>query len=142
MDWLKDKLEKLNKEKESMSQTFIISSHHAEKAGHHMDLYLSTTEDCTDFLAFAIPKLMPTEKDVKHLAIKVANHSPEAAYFEGTVESDYGKGTKEIWDEGVYVPYQHIIAPKPLRIDFFGSKIVGTYYLKHWQGPRWLIWRS
>ena len=124
-----------------MSQTFIISSHQAKRAGLHHDLYLSTTEDCTDFLAWAIPKLMPTEKGVKHLAIKVANHSPQAVMFEGTIEEGYGAGTKEIWDEGTYTPYRHIVAPKPVRIDFFGSKIVGSYYLKQWSGNRWLLWR-
>ena len=126
-----------------MSQTFIISSHQADRAGHHMDLYLSTTEDCTDFLAYALPKGFPSEKGIKHLAIKVGNHSPEAAYFEGTIpKGQYGAGTKEIWDEGTYIPYRHIVAPKPVRIDFFGSKIVGTYYLKQWTGNRWLLWRA
>ena len=125
-----------------MSQTFIISSHQAARAGLHQDLYLSTTEDCIDFLAFALPKGVPMEPGVKHLAIKVGNHSPEAAYFEGEIpEGQYGAGTKEIWDEGTYIPYQHIVAPKPTRIDFFGSKIIGTWYLKHWQENRWLLWR-
>ena len=107
-----------------------------------MDLYLSTTEDCTDFLAYVLPKGFPAEKGVKHLAIKVENHSPEAAYFEGTIAEGYGAGTKEIWDEGTYIPYQHIVAPKPIRIDFFGSKIVGTYYLKWWSENRWLIFKA
>ena len=126
-----------------MSQTFIISRHYALRAGTHDDLYLSVTEDCLDFLAFALPKGMPTEKGVKHLAIKVENHSPQAANFEGTIpEGQYGAGTKEIWDEGAYIPYHHIVAPRPIRIDFFGSKIVGSYYLKHWSDNRWLIWRT
>ena len=125
-----------------MSQTFIISSHQADRAGLHQDLYLSTTEDCLDFLAFAVPKLMPTEKGVKHLAIRVANHSPSEANFEGEIKEGYGKGTKEIWDEGTYIPYQHITGQKPIRIEFHGSRINGVYYLKHWSGNRWLIWRS
>jgi len=123
-----------------MSQTFIISSHQATRAGSHQDLYLQNSD--VDFLAFALPKGVPMEPGVKHLAIKVANHSNEAAMFEGTIAEGYGKGTKEIWDEGTYIPYRHIVAPKPVRIDFFGSKIVGSYYLKHWSGNRWLIWRA
>ena len=106
-----------------------------------MDLYLSVTEDCTDFLAYVLPKGIPTEKGVKHLAIKVENHSPKAANFEGEIPEGYGAGTKKIWDEGTYIPCRHIVAPKPVRLDFFGSKIVGTWYLKHWSGNRWLIWR-
>jgi len=94
------------------------------------------------YLAWAIPKGFPLTPREKRLAIKVASHSIEAANFEGEIEEGYGKGTKEIWDEGTYIPYQHIIAPKPVRIDFFGSKIHGTYYLKHWADKRWLIWRE
>ena len=124
-----------------MSQAFVISRHNAQKAGLHYDLYLSTTEDCTDFLAYVLPKGMPTESGVKHLAIKVENHSPETVYFSGVIEEGYGKGTKEVWDEGTYIPYRHIVAPKPVRIDFFGGKILDSYYLKHWSGPRWLMWR-
>lgn len=125
-----------------MRQTFIISSHQAKRAGLHYDLYLSTTEDCVDFLAYALPRGFPTEKGVKHLAIKVENHSPEAVNFEGEIKEGYGAGTKEIWDEGTYIPYRHIVAPKPIRIDFFGSKIVGTWYLKHWSENRWLIFKA
>ena len=127
-----------------MSQTFVISRHKALRAGTHDDLYLSTTEDCLDFFAWAIPKGFPTEKGVKHLAIKVGNHSPETTYFEGSIpEGQYGAGTKELWDEGTYIPYSPIVATqRPIRVDFFGSKIIETYYLKWWSGPRWLIWRA
>ena len=122
-----------------MSQTFIISRHNADRAGLHDDLYL---EDSGHFLAWAIPKLFPIERGVKRLAVKVADHSPRGAMFEGKIVEGYGKGTKEIWDEGTYIPYHYIVAPKPIRIDFFGDKIVGSYYLKQWQGNQWLIWRT
>jgi len=125
-----------------VSQTFIIASHQAERAGPHHDLYLSTTEDALNYLAWAIPKGFPLVKGVKHLAVKVGDHSPEAATFEGEIAEGYGKGTKEIWDEGTYIPYSHIIAPKPVRIDFFGGRAIGMYYLKHWEGNRWLIWKA
>jgi len=125
-----------------MSQTFIIASHVADRAGPHQDLYLSTTEDALTYMSWAIPKGVPLKKGVKHLAVRVGDHSPSAAMFEGEITEGYGKGVKEIWDEGTYVPYQHIVAPKPVRIDFFGGRVIGTYYLKHWADKRWLIWRA
>lgn len=112
--------------------TFILAQHHAERAGSHHDLYL---EDGTNFLAYAIPKGIPTTRGVKHLAIKVADHSPAGASFEGVIESGYGKGTKEIIDEGTY---SH---DTPNIIELHGGVINGKFYLKHWQGNHYLIWR-
>lgn len=112
--------------------TFILQQHYAERAGPHQDLYL---EDGVNFRAYAIPKGIPTEREVKHLAIRVADHSPSGAMFEGVIESGYGKGTKEIIDEGTYRQ------PAPNIIEFFGSQIVGKYYLRHWEGDKYLIWR-
>jgi len=125
-----------------MTNTFVITSHQAEKAGPHHDLYLSTTEDGITFMAWALPKGFPTTKGDKRLAVRVPDHSYKEATFEGEIEKGYGKGTKEIWDEGAYVPHSIINANGPIRIDFRGGRVQGTYYLKHWEGKRWLLWRS
>jgi len=113
--------------------TFILAQHRAERAGPHQDLYL---EDGVNFHAYAIPKGIPTVKGVKHLAIKVAEHTPSQAMFEGTIEVGYGKGTKEIIDEGTYQQ------PTPNTLELFGNKVYGSYYLKHWKGNKYLIWRN
>ena len=110
---------------------FILQQHNAERAGPHQDLYL---EDGVNFHAYAIPKGIPTTRGVKHLAIKVADHSPSEAMFEGTIESGYGKGTKEIVDEGVYWE------PAPGIIELHGGSINGQFHLKHWEGNKYLIW--
>jgi len=123
-----------------MSQTFIISSHQADRAGPHQDLYLQSSD--VDFLAWVLPKGMPIKPGEKRLAIKVASHSVGAANFEGEIKEGYGKGTKEIWDEGTYIPYSHIMEQKPIRIEFHGSRVNGVYYLKHWADQRWLMWRE
>ena len=115
-----------------MSQTFILAQHYAERAGPHQDLYL---EDGVNFIAYAIPKGMPIVKGAKHLAIHVADHTPSQVMFEGEIKEGYGKGTKEIIDEGTY--WQ---AAKDI-IELHGSTIHGQYYLRHWKGNNYLIWR-
>ena len=122
--------------------TFIITEHEAERAGHHFDLYLSTTDDCTNFLAWALPKGIPEVKGVKKLAVRVADHAPPQALFEGEIKEGYGKGTKSVWDEGSYTSSGPISTSKPVRLEFFGGKVFGPYYMKYWQGNNWLIWRT
>lgn len=116
-----------------MSKTFILQQHNAERAGPHQDLYL---ENGVNFTAYAIPKGIPTELGVKHLAIKVADHTPAGAMFEGVIESGYGKGTKEIIDEGTYRQ------PAPNILELYGSLHLGKFVLRHWQGNKYLMWRQ
>ncbi len=116
-----------------MSQTFILQQHNADRAGPHQDLYL---EDGVNFTAYAIPKGIPTKPGIKHLAIHVEDHTPSQAMFEGVIESGYGKGTKEIIDEGTYRQ------PAPNVLELFGNSIIGKYILRHWEGKKYLIWRT
>lgn len=113
--------------------TFILQQHYAERAGPHQDLYL---EDGVDFTSYAIPKGIPAEQGVKHLAIKVANHTSSQAMFEGEIKEGYGKGTKEIIDEGTYR------RPAPNVLELYGSRIIGKYYIRHMKGSEYLIWRA
>ena len=118
--------------KKRKMNTFILAQHYAERAGPHQDLYL---EDGVNFHAYAIPKGVPTECGIKRLAIKVADHTPSEAMFEGEIASGYGKGTKEIIDEGTY------LQPAPNILEFFGGRILGKYHLQHGEGKKYLIWR-
>ena len=125
-----------------MSNTFIVSSHQADRAGLHQDLYLSSSADCTNYMAWALPKGIPLKSGDRRLAVRVEDHSPQQAEFEGVIAEGYGKGTKELFDEGTFIAYKHITAPKPIKLEFYGSKVRGTYFLKHWEDKRWLIWKA
>ena len=111
---------------------FVIRLHRAKRAGTHMDLHL-------DGESWAIPKLMPTQINRRVLAIKTAFHSPEQARFEGTIEEGYGAGESEVVDEGECV----FIDRKPGVVFFqlHGIYYAGNYYLRHWEGNKWLLWR-
>lgn len=116
-----------------MSQTFILQQHQADRAGPHQDLYL---EEGLHFRSYAIPKGVPPTCGPKRLAIKVADHSPSQANFEGTIAEGYGKGTKEVIDEGSY------LEPVPNTLLFFGNILRGRYTLKHLEGNKYLIWKA
>ena len=119
--------------------TFILAHHTADRAGEHYDLYLSQTADCITFDAWALRKGIPTQRGVKHLAIKVVDHSRTEAMFEGTIpKGSYGAGTKEIIDEGTYRRYDSVI-------EFFGNQILGEYRMARaptYGKNAWLIWRA
>ena len=114
--------------------TFVIRLHHAKRAGTHHDLHL-------DGESWAIPKLMPTQINRRVLAIKTAHHTPEQARFSGTIpEGSYGAGESEVVDEGEMI----IIDRKPGSIFFqlHGSMYTGNWYLRHWEGNKWLLWHK
>ena len=123
---------------------FLIHQHDAERVGLHHDLRL---EQNGVLVSWAIPKLMPGSSDKRRLAIKMPDHPMESATFEGQsigmlriIEEGYGKGTVEIWDEGYYIPIN--ITDNMYFIQFRGEKIGGNYYIKHWEGKNWLIWKQ
>lgn len=117
--------------------TFTIHYHIADRAGPHYDLRL---ESGGVMESWAIPKGLPTTRGVKHLAIKVEDHPLEYAGFEGEIKEGYGKGTVEIFDDGIYTPI--IWKNGTIRVRLDGEKIHGEYILRHWKGNMWLIWRT
>lgn len=112
---------------------FVIRLHHAERAGTHHDLHL-------DGESWAVPKGVPTRVNVRVLAIKTAYHSPTQARFSGTIKEGYGKGTCEVLDEGEYII--HSKSPEHIFFQLRGDTFVGNYYLRHWRGNHWLLWRK
>jgi len=113
---------------------FVIRRHHAKRAGLHDDLHL-------DGESWAIPKLVPTQINRRVLAIKTTFHTPEQARFEGTIpDGSYGAGTCEVVDEGEVV----FISSSPTHIFFqlHGNHYTGNYYLRRWEGNKWLLWKK
>jgi len=111
---------------------FIIRVHHAERAGTHQDLHL-------DGLSFAVPRGVPKTFGTRVLAISTAYHTSEQAHFTGTIKEGYGKGTTYVLDEGDLE-----VLTRKLDLIFFrliGNIYRGSYYLKHWRGSQWLLWK-
>lgn len=81
-----------------------------------------------NFKSWAIPKIPPTAKGIKRLAIQVEDHPLGYATFEGTIpEGNYGAGTVKIWDNGNYELKSQ--DKKKIEIIFHGKKLQGEYVL-------------
>jgi bifunctional non-homologous end joining protein LigD len=77
---------------------FVIQRHAARRL--HYDLRL---ERDGALASWAVPKGVPLRKGERHLAVHVEDHPLEYADFEGVIPAgEYGAGTVEIWDRGMY----------------------------------------
>ncbi len=126
--------------KKSDFSRFVVQEHHASHL--HWDFRL---EMDGVLKSWAVPKGVPTEKGVKHLAVEVEDHPIDYIDFEGVIpEGEYGAGTVKIWDKGTY----ELVERTSEKISFIlkGKKLKGLYHLikTHWQGRKnnWLIFKG
>lgn len=101
---------------------FVVHEHHAKNL--HWDFRL---ESGGKLKSWAVPKLPPTKKGEKRLAIEVVDHKLSYAKFQGEIIEGYGKGLVKIWDKGNY----SLIEKTPKKIVFLlqGKKLHGKYAL-------------
>lgn len=126
--------------KQTNLSRFVVQEHHASHL--HWDFRLEMEGVLK---SWAVPKGIPLEVGVKHLAVEVEDHPVDYIDFEGEIpEGEYGAGIVKIWDKGTY----ELLEKKPDKISFFlrGEKLQGHYHLikTKWQGRKnnWLIFKS
>jgi bifunctional non-homologous end joining protein LigD len=96
--------------------------------------------------SWAVPKGVPLRRGERHLAVHVEDHPLEYADFEGTIPAgEYGAGTVEIWDRGVY----QLLEEKRdggLTVRLHGHRLEGVWTLvpAHLDGDpkNWLLLRK
>jgi DNA ligase D-like protein (predicted ligase)/DNA ligase D-like protein (predicted 3'-phosphoesterase) len=119
--------------------SFVVHEHHARHL--HWDLRM---ERDGVLKSWAVPKGIPEETGVKHLAVATEDHPLEYLTFEGTIpEGQYGAGTEAIWDTGTY----EAIAWDEGKIElaFHGNRLSGRYVLVRFKraGEKdWLIFKK
>ncbi len=103
---------------------FVVQRHDARRL--HYDLRL---ERDGVLASWAVPKGIPLEPGLQHLAVHVEDHPLSYGTFEGEIpKGEYGAGTVEIWDTGTY----EVLEEKPnggLTVRLEGRKLDGVWGL-------------
>ncbi|MDD5732055.1 MAG: DNA polymerase ligase N-terminal domain-containing protein [Patescibacteria group bacterium] len=114
---------------------FVVQEHHASHL--HYDFRLELPEDWESgsivLKSWAVPKGVPTEKEIKHLAIQTEDHPVEYISFKGIIpEGNYGAGTVKIWDKGKFKNFKLQILNfkvKMLEFTLVGKKLKGDFVM-------------
>jgi bifunctional non-homologous end joining protein LigD len=117
----------------SSKSRFVVHEHHASHL--HFDFRL---EKDGVLKSWAVPKGIPEEPGVRHLAVQVEDHPLDYIDFHGTIpEGQYGAGTVAIWDNGTYAEKKW--TDKEIAFDIKGKKLSGEYVMVHTQGKNWIM---
>ncbi|MFH1995374.1 MAG: DNA polymerase ligase N-terminal domain-containing protein [Candidatus Omnitrophota bacterium] len=109
--------------KKAEALTYVIHKHAATRL--HYDLRL---EKDGVLKSWAVPKEPSPDAGVKRLAISVEDHQLSYGTFEGDIpEGNYGAGSVEIWDNGIYTPIK--TETNEWVVELKGKRLKGTYCL-------------
>jgi bifunctional non-homologous end joining protein LigD len=115
--------------------SFVIQEHHARSL--HWDLRL---ERDGVYVSWAVPKGLPTDRGVNHLAVHVEDHPLEYGTFEGTIpKGEYGAGEVAIWDHGTYEADKW--TDREVKFHLHGSRIDARFALFQTDGANWMVHR-
>ncbi len=130
-------LEPKGKVKNTNNALFVIQYHKARTT--HYDFRL---EHNGVLLSWAIPKGLSFNPNEKRLAVMVEDHPIDYANFEGIIpKGNYGAGTVEIYDKGVYMPLIDVskgLKKGHLKILLNGEKHKGVWSFVKLDEKNWL----
>jgi bifunctional non-homologous end joining protein LigD len=116
--------------------TFVIQEHHARRL--HWDFRL---ERDGVLVSWALPKGVPDDPAVNHLAVHTEDHPLEYAGFAGSIpRGEYGGGEVTIWDHGSYETVKW--APDEVKVVLHGRRVEGGWALFQTKGSQWMIHRE
>ena len=118
------------------SASFVIQEHHARRL--HWDFRL---ERDGVLVSWALPKGVPDDPAVNHLAVHTEDHPMEYATFAGTIpRGEYGAGQVTIWDHGSYKTVKW--TPSEVKVVLHGHRVSGGFALFQTKGNQWMIHRE
>jgi bifunctional non-homologous end joining protein LigD len=103
--------------------TFVIQEHHATAL--HWDFRL---ERGGVLVSWAVPKGLPLDPAVNHLAVHTEDHPLDYAAFAGDIPAgEYGGGAVSIWDRGIYDCEKW--SDREVKVVLHGEQVSGRYVL-------------
>jgi bifunctional non-homologous end joining protein LigD len=116
--------------------TFVIQEHHARRL--HYDFRL---ERDGVLVSWAVPKGLPDDPAVNHLAVHTEDHPLEYGGFEGQIpRGEYGAGSVTIWDHGRYETLKW--TNREVKVRLHGQRATGGYALFQTGGKQWMMHRE
>ena len=109
---------------------FVVQRHDATRLHYDLRLELDGV-----YKSWAVTKAPSPDPAVKRLAVEVEDHPLEYGTFEGTIpQSEYGGGTVQLWDRGVWLPQgaqkpEDALADGHLKIALEGERLKGGWAL-------------
>jgi bifunctional non-homologous end joining protein LigD len=123
-------------EQEHGKLTFVVQEHHARRL--HWDFRL---ERDGVLVSWALPKGVPDDPAVNHLAVHTEDHPLEYGHFAGSIpRGEYGAGTVTIWDHGTYELEKW--TEREVKVILHGQRVTGGYALFQTDGKNWMIHRE
>ena len=114
---------------------FVVQEHHARAM--HWDFRL---ERDGVLVSWAVPKGLPADPSVNHLAVQTEDHPMSYLDFAGEIpKGEYGGGTVQIWDSGWYELQKW--EPKEVMVTLHGDRVQGRYVLIKTRDKQWLMHR-
>ncbi len=118
------------------SGIFVVQEHHARRL--HWDFRL---ERDGVLVSWALPKGVPDDPAVNHLAVHTEDHPMEYATFHGEIpRGEYGAGRMTIWDHGTYEALKW--DDREVKVTLRGQRLSGGYVLFATGGKNWMIHRE
>ncbi|HET7488067.1 MAG TPA: DNA polymerase ligase N-terminal domain-containing protein [Acidimicrobiales bacterium] len=115
---------------------FVVQEHHATSM--HWDLRL---ERDGVLVSWAVPKGIPPDPRVDHLAVHTEDHPLLYLDFEGDIpKGEYGGGRMRVWDRGTYTCQKWEDAE--VMVTLAGERARGRYVLIRTGGDQWLLHRQ
>jgi bifunctional non-homologous end joining protein LigD len=113
---------------------FTIQQHHARRLHHDVRF-----ERDGVLVSFAVPKRLPEEPGVRHLAVNTEDHPLDYLTFSGAIPAgEYGGGAVRLFDLGTYEPLE--VADGKLTVRLHGSRYKGAeYHLFRTRDRDWLV---
>jgi len=115
---------------------FVVQEHRARRL--HWDFRL---ERDGVLVSWALPKGVPDDPGVNHLAVRTEDHPLEYAGFHGEIpRGEYGAGPVTIWDHGTYEILKW--DAREVKVNLRGERLTGGYVLFATGGKNWMIHRE